>query len=130
MTNTEPVPDILIVDDDEPFRFMAERRLRRSSHVLKSCETGQAAFDFLSENRVDLIILDLRLPEMSGEVLLEKLIEEDLLNGAKVCICTSALPDAGTCSRIERLGAAVLTKEVVLSRHGIETLFSGRIDAA
>jgi len=128
--NSDYPADVLLVDDNELFRFIAERRLRSSKLVLKSCESAEQALEFLSHNRVALIILDLRLPNMAGDALLRELTEKDLVKGAKVCICTSALPHIDVCKRIEALGAQILTKDAILDKNGIDSLFPGQIDAA
>ncbi len=52
---------ILIVDDEEPQRVLAQRILSRFGFETISKATGEAALEFLQDNDVDLILLDMIL---------------------------------------------------------------------
>ena len=73
---TEPpiVRHILHVDDDPMLATLVQRILASRTDVrLLSATHGRTAMEMLSETRPDLILLDLRLPDMSGEELLRRL---------------------------------------------------------
>ncbi len=66
--NQSKIQKILILDDDKIQHFLLKKKLGllfpEVSVFLKS--TPSEAMDFLESNDVDLIFLDLNLPEMSG----------------------------------------------------------------
>src|SRR4030095_3416231 len=66
---------ILIVDDDEGMRETLTAMLRRDYRVLRAA-TGEFALQILEKEDVDLMLLDIRLPGISGfEVL--KIVREN-----------------------------------------------------
>ena len=64
---------ILLVDDEKWVRDSSQRLLKESGYEVITAENGQRALDFLSKNPVDLILLDLKMPVMSGEEFLQAL---------------------------------------------------------
>ncbi|MGD9949062.1 MAG: HDOD domain-containing protein [Desulfobulbus sp.] len=69
---------ILFVDD-EPNILSGLRRMFRALRHEKDfhfIESGQAALDFMAENKVDVIVSDMRMPGMDGATLLAKVQEE------------------------------------------------------
>ena len=74
MTASAPLssPSTLLLVDDEPSILAALRRLfRPSAYRILLAESGQAALAILGREPVDLIISDMRMPEMDGATLLE-----------------------------------------------------------
>jgi len=63
---------ILIVEDDESLARLVKNHLDRAGYDAHAELAGKSALVFAAENSVDLVILDLVLPDMSGyEVCLE-----------------------------------------------------------
>ena len=63
---------ILVVDDENGVRQSFNMVLKDDYHVLLA-GTGQEAMDIFKKNSVDLILLDILLPDINGLELLEKL---------------------------------------------------------
>jgi len=63
---------ILVVDDEKVVRDGCHRVLTGKGYHVRAAENGQQAMDILSGESVDLILLDLKMPVMSGEEVLEK----------------------------------------------------------
>ncbi|TMP43695.1 diguanylate cyclase response regulator [Pseudoalteromonas citrea] len=63
---------ILIVDDDPLNRVVLDNTLSEE-YQISQCESAEQALTFLADNKVDLIISDIRMPGMSGYDLLERL---------------------------------------------------------
>jgi CheY-like chemotaxis protein len=94
-------PYILLVEDDEDDRFFAERTLGKAG--LKSVfhvATGQAAVDYLSGERgfadrekfplPDIILLDLKIPEINGHQVLEWVKAQPQLEAIAVYVLSSS----------------------------------------
>ena len=67
---------ILVVDDEPGVRESFSMVLKDDYHVLLA-GTGQEATDIFKKNSVDLILLDILLPDTNGLELLEKFVETD-----------------------------------------------------
>ncbi len=64
---------LLIVEDDERIRTALIRALRERGHVVSSAGTALAGLRQAVEERPDLVILDLGLPDLDGRELLRML---------------------------------------------------------
>ena len=69
---TSPLLHVLIVDDEDSFRLSLEMALKMSnSYVVQSCDSGDTAVEIMKKEPFDVIILDNRMPGMSGLEVLE-----------------------------------------------------------
>lgn len=57
---------ILIVDDDTPIRSLLRQELEEAGYLIKEAENGRAALEAVRQDRPDLILLDVMMPEMNG----------------------------------------------------------------
>jgi len=57
---------LLVVDDDESVRLLLSDILREAGYEVHAVEDGQAALQALDERPVDVVLLDLHLPRVSG----------------------------------------------------------------
>ena len=57
---------ILIVEDDRQLRSSMTRGLREASHVVEQAPTGEQAIALAKANTFDVVILDVRLPDIDG----------------------------------------------------------------
>ena len=64
---------ILVIDDEKLIRWTLEQHLVKEGYEVTTAESAEKGLEFISEDVPDLILLDNRLPEMSGLELLEKL---------------------------------------------------------
>ena len=64
MTPTRPL--VLVVDDMADTRRLMRRVLERASLRVAEAATGEAALKAIRQARPDAVVLDLRLPGMSG----------------------------------------------------------------
>lgn len=68
----EPTRPVILCVDDEPSILSALRRLFRThGFQVLAAESGQAGLDILALESVDLVISDMRMPQMDGVVFLE-----------------------------------------------------------
>ncbi len=57
---------ILVVDDDEPSRYSIRRVIQQAGYKALEASTGEGALETAVRERPDLIVLDVRLPDISG----------------------------------------------------------------
>jgi two-component system response regulator MprA len=65
-TNNEKLPKILVVDDDELAIKAVVQLLTRRGFKMLSAHSGREAMDVLAANEVDVLVLDVLMPEMTG----------------------------------------------------------------
>jgi CheY-like chemotaxis protein len=65
MNSTEKL-NILVADDEDLIRRALSRVLAQKGHLVFSAENGVKALDYINSEKVDLIILDLLMPEKNG----------------------------------------------------------------
>jgi DNA-binding response OmpR family regulator len=68
------IPRVLIVDDEAAVRRTLERALRGMGYDVVTVGDAQLAYDALDGMDVDLVLLDLHLPQMSGDTLFVALV--------------------------------------------------------
>ena len=64
---------ILIVEDNERNRTLVRDVLQHRGYRTIEADTAKAGMDLAHENRPDLIVLDIRLPDVGGIQVLEQL---------------------------------------------------------
>ena len=69
------IATLLIVDDVAENRDILVRRLERRGYMTEQAIDGQSALDTLSAQSIDLVLLDIMLPDMSGLEVLQKVRE-------------------------------------------------------
>jgi DNA-binding NtrC family response regulator len=75
---TAPAPPpvrLLIVDDDDQLRQTLERRFKRQGMTVVSAANAADALERAEQDRFDVALLDLHLPDLTGIELLQKLKE-------------------------------------------------------
>lgn len=71
MTDFENVK-VLIIDDEPNIRISLEAFLEDCGFEVDSRESAEEALDYLEHNQVQIAIVDLRLPEMNGDLFVQK----------------------------------------------------------
>src|SRR5258708_32097580 len=74
-------PRILVVDDERSMREMLAIVLRREGYDVLLAENGRAAVDVLEREPIDLLISDIKMPDLSGVDVLRaaKKADQDIL---------------------------------------------------
>lgn len=64
------MPHVLVVDDDEMVRSVAARMLEANGYVVSTAGGGGEALDMLEGEMPDLILSDIKMPDVGGFALL------------------------------------------------------------
>ncbi len=99
--DTRP-PRILVVDDERSMRELLAIVLRREGYEVLLAENGRSAIALLEREPVDLLISDIKMPDVSGVDVLRaaKKIDRDILG-----IMITAFASTDTAVEAMRLGA-------------------------
>ena len=82
---------IMLVDDNADFRRTMREHLQRQENmrIAAECGTGLEALDALSKTPVDVIILDIIMPQMDGYSFLEEMNRMQLENPPQVIVVSA-----------------------------------------
>jgi signal transduction histidine kinase/CheY-like chemotaxis protein len=93
----EPLPalgSVLVVDDDLGFRHLVRALLDGAAARIIEADGVRAALQRLHESVPDLVLLDLRMPDGSGERVIDAIAEDAALRDVPLVIITSMTPTA------------------------------------
>ena len=68
-----PTRSILLIDDEPAVRLVTGRMLTELGHRVVTADSGRRGLELLQERAIDLVVLDLTMPEQSGEQTLDQL---------------------------------------------------------
>jgi two-component system response regulator HydG len=101
---------ILVVDDEASARSGLEKLLRQADYEVDTAKDGVEALHLASERPPDVVVTDLKMPNMDGMALLKKLREQD--RDLPVLVAT-AFGDVSSAVEAMRAGASdFLTKPI------------------
>lgn len=58
--------NVLIVDDEDEFRDLTIKRLNKKGLSVEGAESGQKALEIIKTGRIDVVVLDVKMPGMDG----------------------------------------------------------------
>lgn len=93
---------ILVVDDEEPFRFVLESELGRVGHAVRGVPSGEEALTALAAQDFDVVLLDLKMPGIGGMETLKRMKQADV--SAQVVVLTG-YPNIDDAIQAMKLGA-------------------------
>jgi two-component system alkaline phosphatase synthesis response regulator PhoP len=114
---------ILAIDDSPTLRKLLNYYLSRRGYEVSEANNGKAGLDFIMRENFDLVILDMEMPVMKGDAVLQKL--KEMGNFSVPVLILSADKDEENKAKAIALGASFyLTKpfkpnEVVSRIEGI-----------
>ncbi|MEM9693773.1 MAG: response regulator, partial [Myxococcota bacterium] len=101
---------VLVVDDDEGSRELMRRALRVGGHRVVEAEDGALGLAALREERPDLILLDLMMPNLDGFTFLERIRGEEDHKDIPVIVVTAKELSASERRHLEGAAQQVIQK--------------------
>ena len=80
---------ILVVDDEPTLRLGFTFALKTEDYEVDAASNGREALEMLQKERYDLVILDLRMPEMDGLETLSAIRQDENINDLPVILCSA-----------------------------------------
>lgn len=101
---------ILLVEDEKSVRELATRFLKKKGHEVDEAESGKAALLLLQDQEYDGLVLDLRMPDVSGKGLYDWLKKHRAPLADRVVVITGDLASEETLEIVENMGRPFLVK--------------------
>lgn len=82
--------EVLIIDDNEQITKMLTTFLELKDHKCTVANDGKEGLSRIKENRHDVILLDLAMPEFDGYSVIKNLEENNMLKDHKIIVFTAS----------------------------------------
>jgi CheY-like chemotaxis protein len=103
---------LLVVEDNPAERLSITELLGHDDIDIVTTGTGKEAIEILRERPCDCVVLDLRLPDMSGFEVLEKLRDDDQLSEVPVVVFTGRELSAEEDAQLHTMARSIVVKGV------------------
>lgn len=97
---------VLVVDDDKLLREGLSESLRDAGLTVSEAEDGQAGLEAALDQKPDMVVTDLKMPEMDGLAMITKLRQDDWGRQVPIIVLTT---DEETESLNQAMKAGVTT---------------------
>ncbi len=84
-----PIKKILIVDDEKPIYSYLEKKLTKLGYTAITAQDGEEAVAKALSNLPDIILLDVKLPKLSGIEVCKRLKSDDRTRNTPVLILSA-----------------------------------------
>ena len=95
---------VLIVDDEEGVRDLFSELLTKEGHKTSACSTGEETLELLKKENFDVVLLDIKLPGMSGLEVLKNI--RDTYKKLTVIMITGFGYDEDLIAKTKQLGCS------------------------
>jgi len=103
---------LLVVEDDPSEQFSIQQLIAHDDVEIGAAATGAEALKTLREDEWDCVVLDLRLPDMSGFDVLEQLREDDSVRDVPVIVFTGKELSPEEDARLHTMARSIVVKGV------------------
>ncbi len=83
---------ILLIDDNEDLLELCENFLTSVGHEFTGISDGRSGLKAIQDEKFDVVLLDLSMPEFSGRDVVDALVKDGIMNKQKVVIFTATNP--------------------------------------
>ncbi len=101
---------LLIVDDDHGFREVLQCALTEEGYQVDEAVNGQQAIDKMTANPPDLILLDLRMPDVDGWAVMRHISQEPKLGDVQVIVLSGIVLNAKERAALETQANGIIPK--------------------
>src|SRR3984893_2759385 len=109
LTGNRSVTRVLLVDDEEVTRYLVRQLLPRGVYDVREARTGNEGWAQLLNEPPDVLLLDLKMPEMTGFELLDRIGGDESLDAVPAIVLTSAILTSAERQRLRR-AARIMSK--------------------
>ena len=102
---------ILGIDDNKDLLNLSEISLRSGGHEYTGINNGKDGLQAIKDEKFDIVLLDLSMPEFSGQDVIDALVKDGIMNKQKVVIFTATNPTKEMCDQFLEKGVHSILKK-------------------
>jgi two-component system phosphate regulon response regulator PhoB len=110
------MPKVLVIEDDETIAKMVRANLTASGYRVSCAGTGEEGIQMVRTETPDVILLDVKMPGMSGWEVIDELRADPRLKDVPVIVITASLKETDEASVLATGVQALLTKPFSVNR--------------
>ncbi len=103
---------VLVTEDDEAFRYIIRQSLPANQYEIIEAPTGIECLQLAREMCIDVLLLDINLPGMTGSIVVEKLASDERTRHIPVVIVTAEILDAHLNALADKVSEIVSKKDL------------------
>jgi len=107
---------ILVIDDERAVRELISDALAIEGHDVHTAENGKDALDLICQHRFDLLLCDLRMPEMDGQALYDEVQRDHPQLLKRIVFVTAQANSSDYGPFLRTTGIPVIEKPFTLSQ--------------
>ncbi|MFN8531213.1 MAG: response regulator [Anaerolineae bacterium] len=111
MSEQPEKPSILVIDDDWVNRELMETVLKRGGYTVTTANTGHSGIQAVAQLVPQLVIVDLRLPDMNGVEVIQAIRAMDLPHPVRIVVM-SAMDRDTVSAQVVEAGADMFISKV------------------
>ncbi len=102
---------ILGIDDNQDLLNLSEISLRSGDHEYTGINNGKDGLKAIMDEKFDIVLLDLSMPDFSGQDVIDALVKDGIMNKQKVVIFTATSPTKEMCDQFLEKGVHSILKK-------------------
>jgi len=102
---------ILGIDDNQDLLNLSEISLRSGGHEYTGINNGKDGLKAIQDEKFDIVLLDLSMPDFSGQDVIDALVKDGIMNKQKVVIFTATSPTKEMCDQFLEKGVNSILKK-------------------
>jgi two-component system OmpR family response regulator len=121
---------IVVINDSPELLDLARLLFEDEGYDVKVAQIGTGAFELIRQARPDLVILDVRLPDISGWDILQAMKLDRATDCIPVLVCTAAVNELASLEgQLTQIGVDTLIKPFAIDAllEKVETLIGGAL---
>ena len=104
---------VLLIDDNKEITSMLAKYLKSSGHEVSISNDGRNGMNMIINNKFDVVLLDLAMPEFSGTDVIESLAKENKIKNQKIVLFTASSKSEEEISELIKKGAHSCLKKPI-----------------
>jgi len=83
---------ILGIDDNEDLLQVCEIVMNSEGHEYTGIDNGKEGLELIRDEKFDVVLLDLSMPDFTGQEVMDALVKDGIMNKQKVIVFTATSP--------------------------------------
>lgn len=108
--------NILVVDDSSTNVFLLESFLKNKGYNIISTQSGEEALSIIKKGKIDLLLLDMMMPDISGFDILDAINKNEQFKNIKIILVTVVDRDERIEKILENPNIDYVQKPIILNR--------------